>query len=243
MKARIACLAIALLSVMLSGCTAIGFGVGLSMDAKNAKSHRASWTETRSIPQEREVDVALTSGDTLCGKFTGLRALPPDSYRSLYDSARTRLAGDSVLPPLGEVVFVVPWNGRPFSGKFLGFEAEALVIRRSGDDTLTFQPPTDIARLKKYYGRTYDIGRLCDLASERALPSRREFTVQKTGRSYSVPLQKIEQVYVWPHFTTHALAGAAAGLVVDAAVAALAYWVFEQPTHSEPGGGIFDIRW
>jgi hypothetical protein len=133
----------ALLCVLSSGCTAIGLGIGIAADSKYGQSQQATSSEVKTIPRGRDVQVTLTSGDTLRGKSAGMRALPADSYRCAYDSARTQWAADSLLPPLGEVVFVVPWQGRCFSGVFHGFEGKALLIRRTGDDTLTSLLPPD----------------------------------------------------------------------------------------------------
>jgi hypothetical protein len=226
MNARIACLAIALLSLLTSGCTAIGIVAGVSVDRRNARACHVSWDSLRSVPRGRVVEVTLASGDTLRGEYTGLRALPADSYRSAYDSTRT-LLGDSVLPRIGEIVSVIPQQGRSFSGVFYGFEAEALAVRRTAEDTLFYQALSGAARLQKYYGKTYNLERLRTIASERALPSRRELTIQTTGGTYGVPLQAIEQVYARPRYTYYAFECAAIGLLMDAfMVGLMTDWTF-----------------
>jgi hypothetical protein len=219
-KARIACLAIALFSTLLSGCTVIGIVAGASADRRNAREHRVSWDGARSVPRGRKVEVALTSGDTLRGKFTGLRALPADSYRIAYDSVRALLAGDSVLPRIGETVCVISPKGRSASGSFRGLEAEALTIRRADDNSSAYFPLSRAAQLRNLDGQSFDVDYLRFLASSRALPSTREFMVQSGGQTYRVPLEHIQQVYAPPHPTHYWILGGVVGLALDAALVA-----------------------
>jgi hypothetical protein len=205
---------------MLSGCTVIGIVAGASADLSNARARHATWSEVRSVPRGREVEVALISGDTLRGKFGGLRALPADSYRFAYDSTRVLLAGDSELPLLGETVFFTPVKGPHVRGPFRGFEAEALAVYQPDEHSTAYLPLSKAAQLRNRDGRSFDVGHLRFLASSRALPSTREFMVQSGGQTYGVPLDHIQQVYAPPHPTYYWILGGVIGLVLDAAIVA-----------------------
>jgi len=220
MKARIACLAIALFSTLLSGCTVIGLGVGVAVDHRNARDRRVSWDGARSVPRGRDVEVTLTSGDTLRGKFTGLRALPPDSYRSAYDSAQVTLDGGSVLPRLGETVLFTPVKGPRIRGPFRGFEAEALAVYQPDERSTAYLPLSKAAQLRNLDGQPFDVDYLRFLASSRALPSTREFVVESGGQTSRIPLQYIHEVYAAPQRTHKWILYGVIGLAVDAAVTA-----------------------
>ena len=242
MRTLIVLLAAAFSSVQFSGCTVIGFAVGARIDKENARSNRVAWSEAKTVSKGRTVAVTLTSGDTLYGRFTGLSALPADSYRFLYDSLRS--LQDGALPRLGEDISVVPDSGHSYSGVFRGFDAEALVVRRTSTDTLSYLPLSTISRLRKYNGRPYNLSRLRAIASSRALPSRNEFVMRSDGQTVNVPLPQIREVCVRPCFTFNCVLGAAAGLAIDAAVVGLitVSWSNTEP-RSAPGTGIFDLDW
>jgi hypothetical protein len=218
MRTSLLLLTVALLGLLISGCTVIGIVAGASADRSNARPRHATWSDVRAVPRGRQVEVILTSGDTLRGKFTGLRALHPNSYRMLYENAGNLSAGDSLLPPLGETVSVVHRHERPFKAEFCGFEAEALVVRLWSEDTLFYQPLSNTSQMKNYHGKTYDIKHLLALASGRLLPSRREFTLQSGGQTQPVPLECIQEVYAEPKYTDMWLVYGAKGLVVDVIV-------------------------
>jgi len=222
MKARIACLAIALFSTLLSGCTVIGLGVGVAVDHRNARDRRVSWDGARSVPRGRDVEVTLTSGDTLRGKFTGLRALPPDSYRIAYDSARILLAGDSVLPQLGDTVMVVHESGWRHRSLFHGLGPMALDMRLLCDTSARFVPLRAVARLQDIQGTPYDLTRLSALMSARLLPTEQQFVVQSHVQTTGIPLEHIREIYAPPHRTSYWILGGVIGLAVDAAVVAAA---------------------
>jgi hypothetical protein len=219
-KTQITCLLLTCLAVSLTGCTAIGIGVGKMVDNSNAQFHRVSWSDTRSVPSGREVQVTLTSGDTLSGQFKGLRSLPPDSYRYLYESARVRVSGDSVLPRLGEFVSVFGESGPRVGGVFRGIEAEALALRRSDDESISYLRLSNAAQLQGSHGESYDLTRLRALASARALPSDREFTLESAGQTRRIPLEQIQEVYAPPQTTHNWVLGGFIGLAIDIAVLA-----------------------
>jgi hypothetical protein len=83
--------------------------------------------------------------------------------------------------------------------------------------------------MKKYSGRYYDMGRLCAVASERDLPSRREFALQCGEQIWRIPLQHIQQVYAPAKVTYHWLLGALIGLAVGAAVVEFIRWELNKP--------------
>jgi hypothetical protein len=212
----------ALLGMLFSGCTAIGLGIGAAADLRNAQAHRVSGTDTTSVPRGRDVEVALTSGDTLRGKFAGFRARPADSYRCAYDSVRMLLAGDSVLPGIGETVSVITPKGRSVSGLFRGLDAGTLAVYRPDDDSTAYLPLSSAAQLRNRDGYSYDLTLLRALVSARSLPSGREFVLQSGGRTCCVPLEHIQEIYAPPHRTSYWILGGVIGLAVDAAVVAVA---------------------
>jgi hypothetical protein len=237
MKARIACLTIAFLSMLISGCTVIGIVAGASVDHRNARDRRVSWDGTKSVPRGRKVEVTLTSGDTLRGKFTGLRALPPDSYRFAYDSTRVLLAGDSMLPRLGETVFFTPVKGPRIRGLFRGFEAEALAVYQPDEHSTAYLPLSKAAQLRNLDGQSFDVELLRTLASARSLPSRSEFVVQSGAQTSRIPLQYIHEVHTLPRRTHKWILYGVIGLAADAAVAAAVISSISFDMNFGPSGG------
>jgi hypothetical protein len=90
MRALILLLITVLLGILISGCTVAGLLVGARIDRRNAKAHRVSWDSVSSVPRGRAVQVTLTSGDTLCGRFTGLSALPAGRMFVMQTREQTR---------------------------------------------------------------------------------------------------------------------------------------------------------
>jgi len=229
----------ALLGMLFSGCTVIGIVAGASVDHRNARAHRVSWDSVSSVPRGRDVEVTLMSGDTLRGKFTGMRALPADSYRCAYDSARIVLAGDSVLPALGETMHLVLATGRRIDGPFRGLDGEALAVYHPLDQYIEYVSMPTIARLRNADGRSFDVDRLRALASRRSLPSARKFVVESRQQTSGIPLQYIHEVYALPHHTHYWILGGAIGLGVDAVVAyavVLSLWPMHFPKYGSSGG-------
>jgi hypothetical protein len=222
MRISLLLLTAALLGMQLSGCTAIGIGVGAAVDHHHAKPQYATWETAHTIPCGRAVQVTLTSGDTLYGRFTGLRALPPDSYRCAYDSARILLAGESVLPQLGDTVMVVRESGWRHRSLFHGLGPMALDMRLLCDTSACFVPLRAVARLQDIQGTPYDLTRLSTLMSARLLPTEQQFVVQSDMQTVGIPLEHIQEIYAPPHHTYYWALGGVIGLAVDAAVVAAA---------------------
>ena len=222
MKALIVSLVVAFLSLLTTGCTAVGIGIGKMVDNKNAQFRRVQWTETRAVPHGRDVLVTLTSGDTLFGYYAGSRNLPPDSYRQQYDSTRIRLAADSVLPRYNETVSAFTKSGQQISGVFRGFEAETMVIIQPMNYSTTYLPLSRASRLQDSTGRAFDVNRIRALNSSRTLPSDREILVYSKRNTHHVPLEHIQEVYAPPRSTNYWILGGITGLVVDVIVVAAA---------------------
>jgi len=222
MRTIILLLTAALLGMQFSGCTAIGIGVGAAVDHHNAKPQYATWETAHTIPCGRAVQVTLTSGDTLYGRFTGLRTLPPDSYRCAYVSARKLLASDSVLPQPGDTVMVVHESGWRHRSLFHGLGPMALDMRLLCDTSACFVPLRAVARLQDIQGTPYDLTRLSALMSARLLPTEQQFVVQSHVQTTGIPLEHIREIYAPPHRTSYWILGGVIGLAVDAAVVAAA---------------------
>jgi hypothetical protein len=217
MRALILLLITVLLGILISGCTVAGLLVGARIDRRNAKAHRVSWDSVSSVPRGRAVHVTLTSGDTLCGKFTGLRTLPLDSYRCAYDSVRRLPGNDSVLPALGETIHLVLATGRRIDGAFRSLDAGALAVRPHFDRRIEYVSMPTITRLQDR-GRSLDVDRLRALVSTRTVPSGRMFVVQAGEQTCRIPLQHIQEVYAPPQHTRKWLLYGGIGLAVDAAI-------------------------
>jgi hypothetical protein len=222
MKARIACLAIALLSMWFSGCTVIGLGIGLAVDYRDGREHRVSWDSLSSVPRGRRVEVTLISGDTLRGTFTGMGARPEDSYRLAYDSVRALLGGDTALPAIGETLFVTTARGRKLSGLFCALDAGVLAIHRLKDDSTVCLFVVSVSQIRNRDGRGYDPALIRDLVSSGSLPSARELVLESGGKTRGIPLEHIRQIYAPQRWTYHWLLGGVIGLAVDATIAAVA---------------------
>ena len=218
MKALIVSLIVAFLSLLTTGCTAVGIGIVRMVDNHNAQFRRVQWTETRAVPHGRDVQVTLTSGDTLFGYYAGSRNLPPDYYRQQYDSTRLQLAADNILPQYNEAVSALTENGQQISGFFRGFEAETMVIIQPRNYSTTYLPLSRASRLQDSTGRAFDVNRIRALNSSRTLPSDRELLLYSKRNTQHVPLEHVQEVYAPPHSTNYWILGGIMGLVVDVIV-------------------------
>jgi hypothetical protein len=80
---------------------------------------------------------------------------------------------------------------------------------------------SNAARLQDRNGKSYDLTRLRALASARALPSDREFTLESAGQTRRIPLEQIQEVYAPPQHTNNWVLGGVIGLAIDAAIVAV----------------------
>jgi hypothetical protein len=221
MRTLLLFVAAALLAMVVSGCTVIGFGIGAAVDHHHARPRHATWQDTETIPRGSAVHVTLTSDSIVQGEFTGLRTLPEKSYVSIYDSVRAILSERCALPKLGDTVTVVPKGWHSYWALFYGFGALTVDLRQPEQKTPSYMSFHAVTELQDIQGRPYDMTCLRTLMAARALPTGQRFEVLSDQQSTSVPLEHIRDIFALPRRSHYWVLGGVMGLAVDAAVVAL----------------------
>jgi hypothetical protein len=89
MRTFLLLLTVALLCWLLSGCTVIGLGIGAAVDHHVDRPRYTTSENAQNIPPGSAVRVTLTSGDTLRGKFIGLRTLSAEQQFMMQSNRQT----------------------------------------------------------------------------------------------------------------------------------------------------------
>jgi hypothetical protein len=118
-KAMLCCLG--MLMPLASGCSAIGYVIGVAVDAGRVKETEIDKSELKSMDDSKTVLVRFKDGTMYQGHLQGMRSVKPDWYMESYGEFLRSSRYGSVMPYIGDMVTVVHWDGSKTSGKFLGF--------------------------------------------------------------------------------------------------------------------------
>jgi len=167
---------LSLTSVCVSGCSAIGYGVGSVVDSSN---RQAEWVPGSSFWQAEYLDstaILFKDGTTLEGTFQRASNIPVDLYEARYTQAA--LSGTFDLPALHDTITVRRIRGVPSDrtvvGEFLGFRINersskgAVRVRRAVDEE-SFDLPT-IETIKDRRGHEWSGKSLVKKVSHGELP-------------------------------------------------------------------------
>jgi hypothetical protein len=216
-KKRIALiLLVVLITPLICSCTVIGTLYGLHKDAVNARANRhRSWEYPDSIPLACKVQVMLTDGNLISGKYKGLFELSDADYELEYAQAKTALASSVTLPSLGDTISIAGATTERNAGCLAGFGEFSLLLKGSNSVGMRRLALADINEATDFQGKPYNTEALKELMEARQLPIRRALQVRADGVTTAFPLQRVQQVYTVPRRTHYWLLGAGIGLAVD----------------------------
>ena len=129
---KAAALAISAFSLCLSGCTALGFFVGSSVDSRNAT------IDTLSVPSYTELakgvpTLVLTQDSAVVkGLYQGIESAPPRTDQKQFKEWRAEKERLSRVVKLGDSITVLLNTGplRSWTGEFAGFTENSIRVKR-----------------------------------------------------------------------------------------------------------------
>lgn len=121
------------------------------------------------VPGHPRIRVITVSGDTIAGRFGGIRLLPEPEYAPRY--AAWRAHGHADFPELGQQVRVERLKERPVTGRFAGFGVSSVRVRTGRWDEHDV-PLESVKALGSFGGPNVALDTLRALAGRNALPSR-----------------------------------------------------------------------
>jgi len=106
----------------LCGCSAVGFGTGMTIDNSLSDEKRLDEWEYGKISRGAETTVYLSNGDTLSGKFAGVEKKPSGEYNHEYALFHRANKKENYLPEIGDTLRIRNWDGDQGMHEFLGFD-------------------------------------------------------------------------------------------------------------------------
>lgn len=125
----------AVMAILLSqsGCSVIGFGMGSLIDASKPDSLIMRGDQVLNAKAGKEVVVLLKSGETVEGKFGGVKLLPAEEYSNRYNEYCERIADSQYLPHYGDTVDIVVASGQKLNRRFAGFDYRISSLQQAGE--------------------------------------------------------------------------------------------------------------
>jgi hypothetical protein len=212
-------LAIAL-SVALSGCTAVGFGVGTLVDHKRPpKAKPVARSEVDTLVVGEAIELQLWDGTRLSGKYQGLQWERADAYAPRYEAARAKLAPDAAVPALGPGARVVVTSGGTATGEFLGLGAGVVrFVERGAEVSIRLDR---VLTLADAAGRSVSGAALAELVAARRLPTLAALTIEGKAGNRAVDYADVAGVSRLQRSNSGKLVGTLLGLAVDVAAVAI----------------------
>ncbi|UCC43359.1 MAG: hypothetical protein JSU65_09445 [Candidatus Zixiibacteriota bacterium] len=169
-------------SVQLTGCSAIGYGVGRGLDNLGGDYINKPPCALESVKEGADVRV-ITVSDSICeGRFGGIEQSKQHEYAIRYATfQRDLLAANTGSPGIGDKSVVYLNSGDSMSGSFSGFDLLFGVNRRQPDRKRAGY--TSIGRCKEVYcGAIHSTG---DSLPDRVLLQDLKYIVSKDGDTLS----------------------------------------------------------
>ena len=142
-----------LVSVEISGCSLIGFGVGSAIDAtRGTRLRKGDRYQVFQLEPGSKLRIQLADGTTVAGTYRGLAAQADSNYARRY-AAWCDTAALSFRPPrIGEMIRIESSGGRSFSsrapeGVFLGFGPKRVHYLPRGSRSATYEPMSHLRRI------------------------------------------------------------------------------------------------
>jgi hypothetical protein len=198
------------LALATSGCTLIGLGIGSAIDHQNANI--PGW-RLETLKPDTRVDVRLTDGTYVTGRFAGLERDFGEAYRAQYEGARGAAEDGADLPALGPVTLERA-DGGSTAAKLVGFDPGTAWLSFPDTARPRAMPLGVVARLASG-GRTFKGDRLAALVRAGQIPVASAILVGDLPDR--VPLSRVSQVRR-PLGKTAREIGAFVGAVVDTVV-------------------------
>jgi len=113
---------------IISGCTAIGLGVGVYLDSRTEAVIINPLHDLDTIEEGEQITVTLKGGYEYQGEYDGLGVVDDDEYRVSYEKFRRNITDGLQLPAIGDMITIYLKPARDSVNKervFLGFNFKA----------------------------------------------------------------------------------------------------------------------
>jgi hypothetical protein len=212
----------------LSGCTAIGFGIGSEIDNNKPDYGPVNEGKLDEVGHGRKIVVELNDSTRVLGKFVGLVKDTGDDYRQRYSRIRAELAQNIYLPPIGDTVDFRYASGSSLKGIFEGFDQKFpcspcstyVSIRPWSDEGLTREKLQFLPYLRKALGDSAETVGICRLIREGKIPLMSRITIVNADKLENYSLEKVKKVQL-KNGKSAKWIGLGLGLAIDISLAAL----------------------
>jgi hypothetical protein len=202
---------------LLSGCTAIGFGIGAIIDSNKSDYDTIPVWHAASIERGKDITIVKKSGEVVKGKYIGLDTVATSQYAQSYDEIREKYQKDIALPVVGDSIsFSVLKPANEYRGEFLGFDYPYLWVRLTGIRGIVSQKidMTNLGRITDKNGNLIETGKIKNLFSEWKLPTESRVTVKTDADITHIPTAMVARIEI-PNAKDATLRGLVLGALCD----------------------------
>lgn len=226
------CVAVAA-GFLLSGCTLIGLGVGMSSDNRKPAPRELQRWEWASIKYGTTVSIRTTDGIRIKGEFLWITEAAPEIYSQRYEVARRTDSALMELPLVGDTVTIEGRFGEPITGPLVGFDlgyddgtARTAIRIAAKDSSMSRSVAIDgLAKAVSRNGPVIEESMLVQLIAAKRLPLLSEIILLSSKGRESVPFDMIDQLSYPSHHG--ALTGFLIGAGIDAALVLISALTFQ----------------
>ena len=222
-------LVLAVAGLPVTGCTAIGYNIGASIDERNAGRRTVRVADLGEVEPGDTCRLTRTDGCVFTGRYGGLRMVPRSEFLQAYNQWKAADTTRKRMPSLGDSVEVV-WTSsarQPLRGRIAYISADSLRVRRRSDAAvfLTEAALRDIQTVSSAKSGSIDGQQIRENTADPAFPRAARFVLTIDGQEIATPVDSIAVVAVVR--TTNPvgwrIAGTSVGLIVDLVAA---YFLF-----------------
>jgi hypothetical protein len=219
--------------ICINGCTAIGYGIGYTIDNRGRKTN----IEVGKLDKDIKVTITKGNGTQLKGIYQGLDTISESEYSDAYSLAQTSKLGKVVLPGIVDSVKIYYGDRSPVSSQFYRIEykfnsklisnsipgAQHLCLLTGSPSNSTFSEYEldDIQKIELRGSKSIKGSKLASLALSGKIPIGNSVLLNSNNSQTAIPLQEIK--YIQPtHKKCFGWIGFGTGLLIDVSIVALA---------------------
>lgn len=210
----------AFLTLMLSGCSLIGLGVGLVADASKPHEVYVPADRAETLKTGQTILISRINKRTIIGKYLGVDLLTlTDYYKETYAEAQEQNRDEYTLPNLYEQITLVSVTSTQWRSHFHGFQRfgpgnEYILIKKSEESKLIPVKLTKLSQIIDSQGNVNQVEILRELLWKRKIPTVSSLLVSCDDEIVRVPIDEIDMIR-WHPKKKGALTLFAVGACID----------------------------
>ena len=185
-------------SIILTGCSVIGFGIGTIHDARKPDQLPMSKQKITEINPGTRIIITTEDDEIIVGQYIGLERSFQKLYAKRYKIAREKLNDKFSIPELAQVITVLTTRNREITGTLRGFDDGLMWLRLINDVDSAAVRLTSIEKIVYSQGVTLQGDTLKNLILSEAIPLLSEVTVQTDSGVSRIAREKIKSMQVFP---------------------------------------------